>query len=196
MKLYCATTNQGKLREFRLAVERFGQQRFMIEAVSGLRHLAPPAEDADTFEENAVTKALYYSGHAAGPVFADDSGLAVDALGGAPGVLSARYAGEGASDRENNRLLLERMRDITDRAARFVCVVALAEQGKLIGTFRGTVEGELLDRPRGENGFGYDPLFYHPPFGCTLAEVSAERKLAVSHRGKAVAAMLEYLAKR
>ncbi len=193
MKLYCATTNPGKLREFRLAVEQFGNGSFEIEVVPGLKELTPPEETGATFEENAVLKAVYYSRFADGPLFADDSGLAVDALDGAPGVYSARYAGEEATDEDNNRLLLERMADVADRTARFVCVIALAERGQMIETFHGTVEGQLLDAPRGQNGFGYDPLFYHPPFGCTLAEASPERKLTVSHRGRALESMLRYL---
>ncbi len=196
MKLYCATTNTGKLREFRLAVERLGRGEFGIEVLPGLDEIPPCEETGKTFEENAIAKALYYSPHAPGPLFVDDSGLSVDALGGAPGVFSARYAGPEASDEENNRLLLERMRGVENRAARFVSVVALAEKGHLIGTFRGTVEGILTEGPRGESGFGYDPLFFHLPFGRTLAEVSPERKLSVSHRGKAVEAMLRFLLDR
>ncbi len=192
-KLYCATTNQGKLREFRLAVEQFGGGRFRVEPVPGLKDLPAPVEDGDTFEENAILKAVYYSQHAPGPVFCDDSGLAVDALDGAPGVHSARYAGEEASDEDNNRLLIARMEGRDGRTARFVCVIAVAGAGEVIATYRGTVEGVLTRGPRGENGFGYDPLFFHPPFGCTLAEVSGEKKLSVSHRGKALAAMMRAL---
>lgn len=195
MKLYCATTNPGKLREFRLAAERFGGG-IEIEALPGLERIEPPEEHGKTFEENAIAKAVYYSRYAPGLLFADDSGLEVDALGGAPGVRSARYAGPGATDEENNRLLIERLRGVEDRTARFVCVVALAERGRLVRTFRGTVEGRVLEAPRGENGFGYDPLFYYPPFGCTLAEVSGEKKLSVSHRGKALEAMLAWLAEQ
>lgn len=194
MRLYCATTNPGKLREFRMAVESFGGGRFEVEPAPGLADLPPCEETGVTFEENATQKAVYYSAHAPGPLFADDSGLEVRALGGAPGVSSARFAGPGATDQSNNRLLLEKLRGVEDRAAQFVCVVALAERGRLTATFRGTVEGRILDEPRGQGGFGYDPLFYYPPFGCTLAEVAAERKLEVSHRGRALAAMLEYLA--
>jgi XTP/dITP diphosphohydrolase len=192
-KLYCATTNPGKLREFRLAVERLGGGRFSVETVPRLRDLPAPVEDGDTFEANAILKAVYYSQHAPGPVFCDDSGLAVDALDGAPGVHSARYAGEDARDEDNNRLLLERMSGRDDRTARFVCVIAVAEAGVMIGTYRGTVEGTLTRGPRGDNGFGYDPLFFHQPFGCTLAEVSGEKKLSVSHRGEALAAMMRAL---
>ncbi len=196
MKLYCATTNAGKLREFRLAVERHGGGRFEVEPLPGLADLPAPAENGPTFEANAVEKALYYSRFAPGRLFVDDSGLEVEALGGAPGVWSARYAGEGAGDEANNRLLLERMAGVAGRTARFVCVIALAAQGELLGTFRGEVEGQLTEAPRGSNGFGYDPLFFYPPFGCTLAEVSGDRKLSVSHRGRAIEGMLQALADR
>jgi XTP/dITP diphosphohydrolase len=159
----------------------------------GLNTLAPCEETGATFEENAIQKALYYSKHCDGYLFVDDSGLEVDALGGAPGVYSARFAGTGASDDANNRLLLERMRGIEDRAARFVSVVALAKSGHLIQTFQGQVEGLLLDEPRGTNGFGYDPLFFYPPFGCTTGEAPLERKMEISHRAKALRAMRDYL---
>jgi XTP/dITP diphosphohydrolase len=123
----------------------------------------------------------------------DDSGLEVRALSGAPGVLSARFAGDGATDEANNRLLLKRLHGVEDRSGRFVCVVALAHAGKLLRTFRGTVEGRIAEAPRGANGFGYDPLFFYPPFDSTFGEVSAQRKLEVSHRSKALRAMVEYL---
>jgi XTP/dITP diphosphohydrolase len=126
-------------------------------------------------------------------LFADDSGLEVDALGGAPGVYSARFAGPGATDDANNRLLLEKMRGVGDRSARFVCVIALADGGRLRETFRGAVEGEILEEPRGPHGFGYDPLFYYPPFGCSFGEAAAERKLTVSHRGAALRALFQRL---
>jgi XTP/dITP diphosphohydrolase len=192
VRLYCATTNAGKLREFRMAVERFGGGRLDVEALAGLAGIPPCEETGATFEENAAQKAVYYSAHAPGPLFADDSGLEVRALGGAPGVVSARFAGEGATDETNNRLLLQKLADIEDRAAQFVCVIALAEQGRLIRTFRGIVEGRIIDEARGPNGFGYDPLFFHEPFGCTFGEASAERKLLVSHRAKALEQMVAY----
>lgn len=193
MRLYCATSNPGKLREFRMAAAHFGFAGVEIEAVPGLSSIAPPEEHGATFEENAAAKALYYSAYAAGPVFADDSGLEVDALGGAPGVHSARYAGPGCTDADNNRLLLERVRDFAGRTARFVCVIALAESGRLLGTFRGAVEGRIIDEARGANGFGYDPLFFYEPFQCTFGEVSDGRKMGVSHRGQALRAMLASL---
>jgi XTP/dITP diphosphohydrolase len=192
VRLYCATTNAGKLREFRLAVARFGGGRLDVDPVAGLTGIPPCEETGATFEENAVQKAVYYSVHAPGPLFADDSGLEVRALGGAPGVVSARFAGEGATDEANNRLLLQKLAGIEDRAAQFVCVIALAERGRPIRTFRGVVEGRIIDEARGPNGFGYDPLFFHEPFGGTFGEASAERKLLVSHRAKALELMVAY----
>ena len=190
MTLWCATSNPGKLREFRLAAERLGQGQWRIVPLTGV----PPCEETGrTFEENAIQKALYYSQHAADTLFAEDSGLEVDALHGAPGVHSARFAGPGATDAGNNRLLIARLRGEPNRAARYVCAIALARQGELLGTFRGEVEGQIVDEPRGENGFGYDPHFFYPPFNLTFAEVPPERKLEVSHRGRAVDSMLRFL---
>jgi XTP/dITP diphosphohydrolase len=126
-------------------------------------------------------------------VFADDSGLEVDALGGAPGVHSARFAGPQATDEDNNNLLLSRLRGIENRAARFVCVIALVRSGQLIRTFHGKVEGRIIDAPRGPHGFGYDPLFFYEPFGCTFGEASDEKKMQVSHRAQALRAMFDYL---
>jgi XTP/dITP diphosphohydrolase len=188
--LYCATGNPGKLREFQMSA---GQTAIRVEMAPGFGDIQPCEETGATFEENAVLKAKYYGALAPGPLFADDSGLEVDALGGAPGVYSARFAGPHATDEANNQLLLERMRGVRDRVARFVCVIALVDGGRLAGTFRGEVEGEILEEARGANGFGYDPLFYYPPFGCTLGEASAERKLQVSHRGKALRALWQLL---
>lgn len=191
MKIYCATGNAGKLREFRLAGQLLGID---IEPLPGIKSIEAPDETGSTFEENARLKAVYYSRLAPGPLFADDSGLEVDALGGEPGVYSARYANVHGDDLANNRLVLERLGERTDRAARFVCVIALAQAGIVRATFRGTVEGEILREARGANGFGYDPLFYYPPFRCSFAEVDGEQKFGVSHRGQALRAMLEYLA--
>lgn len=190
MTIYCATGNPGKLREFRLAGELLGID---IEPLPNIKSIPAPEETGATFEDNARLKAEYYSRFAPGTLFADDSGLAVDALNGAPGVYSARYAGEHASDGENNRLLLERLAGITDRRARFVCVIALAEAGRTLQTFRGEVEGEILRAARGPAGFGYDPLFYYTPFGCSFGEVDGPRKFDVSHRGNALRALLSYL---
>jgi XTP/dITP diphosphohydrolase len=191
MTLYCATTNPGKLGEFQLAAALYPQMN--VQPVPDLTKVPAAEETGETFRDNAIQKAVYYSAFAPGPVFADDSGLSVDALNGAPGVYSARFAGPGATDEENNRLVLAKTTGQTDRRARFVCVIALARDGRVIETFEGIVEGELLNSPRGDGGFGYDPLFYYPPFGCTLAECPADRKMEVSHRGKALRAMFEYL---
>jgi XTP/dITP diphosphohydrolase len=188
--VYCATGNPGKLREFRMAAEQGGIQ---VETVPGLASMPPCEETGATFEANAILKAEYYGRHAPGRLFADDSGLEVDALGGAPGVYSARFAGPDATDGGNNQLLLERMRGMRDRSARFVCVIALADGGRPIETFRGEVEGQILEAPRGPNGFGYDPLFYYPPFGCSFGEAAPERKLTVSHRGAALRVLFRQL---
>lgn len=189
MRLYCATTSSGKLREFRRALAGPVE----LEILPGLASIPVCEETGATFEENAIQKALYYSKHADGYLFAEDSGLEVDALEGEPGVYSARFAGPGANDEASYRLVLDRMRGVQDRTARFVCVVALAKTGQLVRTFRGEVEGRLTEEPRGANGFGYDPLFFYPPFGCTLAEVPLDRKMEVSHRSKALHSMLEFL---
>ena len=191
-RLWCATGNRGKLREFRLAVDRADLE---LEPVPGFASLPQAVEDGDTFEENAIRKALHYAAYVAGLLFADDSGLEVDALGGRPGVRSARYSGPGATDESNNRLLLENLGGREDRTARFVCAIALVDGPRLIGTWRGAVEGRILDAPRGTGGFGYDPLFYYPPFGCTFGEATAEQKLSASHRGQAMRAMLEAVGK-
>ncbi len=193
MKLYCATTNPGKLREFRLIVQHFGAERVTVDTLENIRDIEPPEETGTTFEENAAIKAVYYSRFASGPLFADDSGLAVDSLGGAPGVYSARYAGEHAGDAANNQLLFDNLRGVENRTARFVCVIALAEAGVLKGHWRGEVEGRIIDDLRGSEGFGYDPLFYFEPFGKTFGQVPAEKKLLVSHRSKAIEAMLRSL---
>ena len=189
MIIYCATGNPGKLREFQLAGELL---KIDIEPLPGLKEINAPEENGATFEENARIKAIFYSKFARGLLFADDSGLEVDALNGAPGVYSARYAGPHATDLANNELLLQRLGDNPNRRARFVCVIALAEAGQVRQTFRGEVEGEILRAARGQGGFGYDPLFYYPPFGCSFGEVDGPKKFDVSHRGKALRALLNY----
>jgi XTP/dITP diphosphohydrolase len=193
--LYCATTNAGKLREFRLAAEQRGRGHIEIAPIPNLRDIAPPEETGKTFEENAAQKALYYSKRAPGLCFADDSGLEALALGGAPGVESARFAGPDATDEANNLLLLKKLEGVKSRAGRFVCVIAVAEKGRLVRTFRGVVEGRILEAYRGANGFGYDPLFWYPPFESSFGEISAERKLLVSHRGRALKDMLDWFDK-
>ena len=186
MTVYCATSNKGKLREFQLAAPDFD--------VRQLPHPAePPEEHGSTFEDNAALKAEYYGSFTDGYLFADDSGLEVDALGGAPGVHSARYAGPDATDADNNALLLQRLKGVQDRTARFVCVIALVKHGKLAGTFRGAVEGRILEAPRGTGGFGYDPLFYYEPFGRTFGEAPIGDKMLVSHRAQALEKMFTFL---
>jgi XTP/dITP diphosphohydrolase len=150
-------------------------------------------EDGATFAENAVIKALHYARGVEGKLFADDSGLVVDALDGAPGVYSARFAGPGANDERNNRLLLEKMHGVRDRTARFICTIALVEGSGPPALYERSVKGVILDEPRGAGGFGYDPLFYYPPFECTFGEATEDQKLAVSHRGQAFRAMLREL---
>jgi XTP/dITP diphosphohydrolase len=189
-RLYCATGNAGKLREFRMAAD---STRVEIELLPLYQQLPAAVEDGATFEENAIRKALHYGPHAAGKLFADDSGLEVEALGGAPGVYSARFSGPHATDETNNRLLLEKLRGVANRQARFVCKIALVEGARLVGVYHGAVEGAILDEPRGSGGFGYDPLFYCPAFGCTFGEATAEQKFSLSHRGQAVRAMLASL---
>jgi XTP/dITP diphosphohydrolase len=184
--IYCATTNAGKIAEFRLVSEFVSRDAFTIEPLPGLHTLPQCEETGSTFEENAIQKALCFGAPSTGLVFAEDSGLEVDSLGGEPGVYSARYAGPGATDAANNALLLSRLGDSLNRSARFVCVIALARGGSLIQTFRGSVEGEILTSARGEHGFGYDPLFYYPPFGCSFGEIPREQKQTVSHRGAAL----------
>ncbi|MCB9385367.1 MAG: non-canonical purine NTP pyrophosphatase [Bryobacterales bacterium] len=193
MILYCATGNRGKLREFQQAagdgieVRAFGP-------------LECP-ETGDTFEANAVQKALCYARALKAEtgrdelLFCDDSGIEVDALGGAPGVYSARFAGPGATDEANNALLLERLRNTPpeQRTARYVCVIALVRGEQLLETFRATAEGVIQDQAAGEGGFGYDPYFLFPSLGRTFAELDPAEKWIHSHRGKAFRAMLASL---
>jgi XTP/dITP diphosphohydrolase len=182
--IHCGTSNKGKLREFQLATSKFELRS--IDA-------PPPEEHGATFEETSIDKTLYYARLAKGYVFADDSGLEVDALGGAPGVHSARYAGPHATDEANNALLLSNLRGVENRSARFVCSIALALDGAIVKTFRGVVEGRIIDAARGAHGFGYDPLFLYEPFGCTFGEASDTQKMAVSHRAQALSAMFAFL---
>lgn len=188
MILYACSSNPGKLKEFAL-----GAGDVVIEPLPRLRDIPPPEETGSTFEQNAQLKAIYYSAFTPEVVFADDSGLEVDALGGAPGVHSARYADPHAGDAENNALLLSNLANTPFRTARFICVIALARQGQVLRTFRGSVEGEILSTPRGNGGFGYDPLFFYRPLSCSLAELAPEQKLAVSHRGNALRALLLFV---
>ena len=199
LRLYAATTSAGKLRDFRTASDAYSVN---IEPLNAIEIIEPPAEDGDTFLANAAAKAIYYSHFMPGDlVLADDSGLEVDALGGAPGVRSARYAADAGlvdspdaednTDVWNNILLLQKMDGIPDtlRTARYHCTLVVARDGEIVQIADGSVEGTILDAPRGTGGFGYDPLFYLPALGKTMAEIDLETKLGLSHRGRAIAAL-------
>jgi XTP/dITP diphosphohydrolase len=195
--LYVATSNPGKLTEFRRAANQYG---IGIETLPDLATISAPEENGATFDENARIKAAAYSLHAPGRlVFGDDSGLEVDALDGAPGVYSARYAATfddpDPSDEDNNYKLIYELerRHATERSARFVCVIAIAKDGEVLATFRGSIEGEILLAPLGHGGFGYDPLFYVPRLRKTMAELEADEKTAISHRGQAFRELLAWV---
>lgn len=188
MKLLVATTNRGKLAEIERLLGNWG-----IELV-GLGDIAAPYEIGRSFQENALLKARHYSSIAQMAVIAEDSGLEVEALGGAPGPFSARYAGEGASDADRIAKLLYELSQIpiSKRRARFVSAVAFCSQ-KTEKIFVGSVYGLILAEPRGHGGFGYDPVFYYEPFGRTFAELTSEEKSAVSHRGRAIRSLLYWM---
>jgi XTP/dITP diphosphohydrolase len=207
--LYLASSNPDKLREFRQAA---AGQDVSVEALPRSDELTACVEDGATFEDNARKKAVHYSRNFPELVFADDSGISVDALNGRPGVNSARFAGPDATDDENNELLLTelhrvetarrreagespRPHGLVNRSAHYDCVIALAKHGEVLAVVEGRVAGIILDAPRGARGFGYDPLFFYPPLGKTFAEISPEEKFAVSHRGVAFRMLLDYLAK-
>jgi XTP/dITP diphosphohydrolase len=195
-KLFLASSNPGKLGEFRaLAPTAAASARVELELLPGFDSLPSFQENAPTFAENALGKALHYSRLREGFVFADDSGLVVPALGGAPGVHSARYAGPTATSAERIAKLLGELRGKTgsQRAAHFTCAIALAKQGHAIAVVTDRVDGEILDAPRGSAGFGYDPVFYFPPLKKTFAELTAEEKNQYSHRGKAFRKLLAAL---
>jgi XTP/dITP diphosphohydrolase len=197
MRLLVATTNPGKLAEIRDLLDGIPIELITLEAYP---NIAPPEETGETFAENARLKARYYAGATGLLTVAEDSGLAIDALDGAPGVESARYGGPGASYVEKFALIYEQLRTRRDRrgltspaaaaepgsepTARFECALALAEGNQVLFEARGTVDGTIAPEPRGDGGFGYDPIFFYPPFGCTLAE-AGDRKSSVSHRGSA-----------
>jgi len=172
-----------------------GEVRIALELLPEFESLTAFEENAPTFAENAIGKALHYSRFCGGLVFADDSGLVVPSLGGAPGVLSARYAGPGASSAERNAKLLGELRDKRggERAAYFVCAIGLAERGRAKAIVTGRVDGEILEAPRGDRGFGYDPVFYVSAVGKGFAEISPEQKNEYSHRGRAFRKLLAFL---
>jgi XTP/dITP diphosphohydrolase len=204
-KILVATSNAGKLRDFAGAAAPFG---ITIANIPHFSSLAQVVEDGVTFEENARKKAEGYSLAAPGElVLADDSGLEVDALGGDPGVHSARYAAPDIHDVEpqaaecntddeaNNARVLRELKGTPEekRTARFVCVLAIARDGRVLQTFKGTAEGRILEARRGENGFGYDPLFFFPAIQKTFAELDAEEKSRYSHRGAAFRKLLQWM---
>jgi XTP/dITP diphosphohydrolase len=192
--LVLASQNPGKLKEMRQLVE--GLPLHVVGAAElGLRQA--PDETGNTFLENATIKALYYAARAEGRLtVADDSGLSVDAFDGGPGLFSSRFGGEGASDLERNRLLLKKLEGVPveRRGARFTSAVAVARGGEVLFRVQESVEGSIAEAMRGKNGFGYDPLFFYPPFGKTFGEVPRAEKDKVSHRGKAFARLRDFLA--
>jgi len=189
MQLIVATRNAHKTRE----IQRILGPAFTVSDLSAHPEIPDTRETGKSYEENAILKAVGASGHFPGLVVADDSGLEVDALGGAPGIFSARYAGENATDKRNIDKLLGQLArtgaEETKRSARFRCVIALARQGELLETFEGTVEGTIVERARGLHGFGYDPIFVPCGFEETFAELPPEVKDTISHRAKALRAL-------
>jgi XTP/dITP diphosphohydrolase len=194
VKLYLASGNPGKLEEFRTLARATDvpSSKIQLELASWFDSLPAFPENEPTFAENSLGKALHYSRGRDGFLFADDSGLVVPALGGAPGVLSARYAGPTATSAERNAKLLTELRGRTgpDRAAYFVCVIALVERGCALAIVSNRADGMILEAPRGNRGFGYDPIFYVPELGKTFAELSPDEKNQHSHRGKAFRRLL------
>src|ERR1700686_4470294 len=196
--MYFGSSNPGKLAEFRALAESNADASsapFLLEMLPGFESLAPLEENAPTFGENALGKALYYSQLSDGNVFADDSGLVVPALGGAPGVHSARYAGPDASSAERIAKLLRTLvgKPREERAAYFCCVIAVVRKGLPIAVISNRADGEILETPRGTGGFGYDPIFYLPALDKTFAELTPQEKNLHSHRGKAFRRVLSFL---
>ena len=192
-KLLIATNNRGKLSEIQRILEGLS---IRVVSPDDLGKAAPGfPENGTTFRENALEKARAWSGFSGMACLADDSGLCVEALGGAPGVYSARFDGEGANDRRNNEKLLRLLEDVPDssRQARFVCCIALHLPGKTEITFEGEAHGTILREPRGSNGFGYDPLFFYPPLGLSFAELDRVVKNRVSHRAQALGKMRKWI---
>jgi XTP/dITP diphosphohydrolase len=191
-RLLVATTNTGKLREIRSLLAGIPVE---LVTLRGLPPIVEPEETGLTFEENARLKALYYSAHSGITTVAEDSGLVIDGLEGEPGVRSARFLRPDASYPERFAEIFRRLADPPgkDRAARFVCALAVADAGRIVYEARGTVEGEIAHEPSGSGGFGYDPIFYYPPYGSTLADVAEDAKLAVAHRGQAFRTLASWL---
>ena len=189
-KLLIATTNPGKLREIRGILADVPVELVSLDQFPGI---PAPEEPGQTFAENARIKALYYAGRTGLPSVADDSGIEIDALDGAPGVHSAYWHGDHYPTKFAVIYGELEARGLTTSPARFVAHVTLADQGRVLYEATGTVEGRIAREPKGEHGFGYDPIFFYPPYGCTLAEVEGAKKAAVSHRGKAFRQLAEWL---
>jgi XTP/dITP diphosphohydrolase len=188
-----ATTNAGKLREIRDVLAGLPIE---VRALSDYPPIEEPEETGRTFQENARAKALHYAKVTGALVVAEDSGLEIDALDRAPGVYSARFGADIAPTYPEKFALIYRMleeRHAPESTARFACALALARPGEILFEARGTIEGHVTSPPRGAGGFGYDPIFFYPPFGCTLAEVPQEKKSSVSHRGKAFGLLRAHL---
>lgn len=182
--LVLATKNKGKVSEFKDLFRGFD---FEVKSLNDFGPIPPVIEDGETFEDNAVKKAQLTAKLLGLPAIADDSGLTVKALGGEPGVFSARYAGEGATDEANNIKLLRAMREIEQREAAFICILAIAVPRGPTLIYEGACEGLIAQEISGNQGFGYDPLFYYPPLNKTFAQMSPAEKNSVSHRGRAMA---------
>jgi XTP/dITP diphosphohydrolase len=192
MDILLASQNPGKLAEMR---QLLAGLPFAVARPADIGIHEAPEETGSTFLENARLKARHYAARSGRLAVADDSGIAVDALGGAPGLYSARFGGEGATDEARNRLLLEKLAAVPEaqRTARFICTVALARGEEILFEVEERVEGRIASAPAGPNGFGYDPIFFYPPFGRTFGEVPAAEKDTVSHRGKAFARLRAFL---
>jgi XTP/dITP diphosphohydrolase len=200
VKLFLASSNPGKLAEYRVLAQKAEPMlkhgaAIALELLPGFESLPVFEENAPTFAENAAGKALHYSRFSEGLVFADDSGLVVPALGGAPGVLSARYAGPGASSTERNAKLLRELQGKRgrERDSYFVCAIALAQQRRAKAIVTARADGEILQAPQGNQGFGYDPVFYVSELKKAFAEISAEEKNQHSHRGRTFRKLLAFL---
>lgn len=186
--LVLATRNLGKTRELRELLKDFPVK---IKNLSDFGPIPDIEEDGTTFDENAFKKASFTAKVLGLPALADDSGLEVEALGGVPGVHSARYAGPSATDQEKSAKLLQEMKGKANRRAAFMCVISIAVPSGVALTYEGRCEGLITEVPAGDNGFGYDPVFFYPPMQRTFAQLSAQEKNLVSHRGKALAALKE-----
>lgn len=190
MEIYIVTGNKHKLQEFKSILEPLG---YIVKNIEDINNEI--IENGTSFEENAIIKAKYMSDKYNITCIADDSGFEVDALNKEPGIYSARYLGHDTSYDIKNNSIIKKVKNSTDRTCRFVCVIALVTLNKEVITFKGVVEGKVAYKIEGKNGFGYDPIFYYPPFNATFANVSESMKNSVSHRGQAIRKLVEYLEK-